>query len=340
MIGARPFSAAGRGLPWLMALGMLTALFVWFGVAPAADALRQASAVGIARYAVLSAAVLCAYSIRWRRVAGGFGWHPPLRRLLSARLAGDAVGALVPSAKLAGEPVRVLFTRQAAAEASTAAAAVAVDRVFEVIGNVLAALVYVAILCVAARDEARSAMLAAGGLMLCALAGLVVLLATLRAGHRPLAALSGEWVRQRLPAPARWLEGVRHFEAQVVAFWQERPREVVAGVLASLLIESLTVLQYVALFAAFSIALDLPTVAAVLLGTGASRASPLPGGLGTLEATQVALVGATAGRPELGFVIAIIVRLHETVLLVAGLAVLAASGVSLARLRVAALAPR
>ena len=77
----------------------------------------------------------------------------------------------------------------------------------------------------------------------------------------------------------------------------------------------------------------------VLLGTGAARAAPTPAGLGALEVTQVALVGAAAGRPELGFVVAMIVRLHETLLLIVGLAVLSAAGLSLGRLRAPAERP-
>jgi len=61
--------------------------------------------------------------------------------------------------------------------------------------------------------------------------------------------------------------------------------------------------------------------------------------LGALEVTQVALVGAAAGRPELGFVVAMIVRLHETLLLIVGLAVLSAAGLSLGRLRAPAERP-
>ena len=55
-----------------------------------------------------------------------------------------------------------------------------------------------------------------------------------------------------------------------------------------------------------------------------------------LEAAQVAVVGAAAGRPDIGFVVGVIVRLHETLLLALGLLVLSYQGMSLARLRAAA----
>jgi hypothetical protein len=46
----------------------------------------------------------------------------------------------------------------------------------------------------------------------------------------------------------------------------------------------------------------------------------------------VLAVGATTGQAELGFVVGIIVRLHETLLLLAGMAALSLLGVSPRRL--------
>ena len=66
--------------------------------------------------------------------------------------------------------------------------------------------------------------------------------------------------------------------------------------------------------------------------TGASRAVPTPAGLGAMEGAQVTLFAATAGRPELGFVVAVVMRLHETLWIAVGLATLTMRGVPPARL--------
>ena len=73
----------------------------------------------------------------------------------------------------------------------------------------------------------------------------------------------------------------------------------------------------------------------LVLGGGMANVAPIPGGLGALEAAQVAIVGAAAGQPEVGFVVGVIVRLHTTLLLALGLGALTYQGVSLARLRLA-----
>jgi hypothetical protein len=47
----------------------------------------------------------------------------------------------------------------------------------------------------------------------------------------------------------------------------------------------------------------------------------------------VAVVAAASGRPDLGFVVGVILRLHETLLLAVGLMVLSYQGMSLTRWR-------
>ena len=132
------------------------------------------------------------------------------------------------------------------------------------------------------------------------------------------------------------MDGVRRVEDHLIDFFREHPRTLLIGVLASLLIEGGCILQYHVLLGAFGIALDLPTLLMVLFGSGVARAVPAPAGLGVLEATQVAVVGATAGRPDIGFIVGVILRLHETLLPAIGLLVLSYHGMSLARLRAAA----
>jgi len=163
-------------------------------------------------------------------------------------------------------------------------------------------------------------------------------LIAIRSGRRPVAWLYA-LVHRLWPRVSRWGGGLRRFEEHVVGFCREHPRDFAAGVALSLVVEAMIVVQYAALFAAFAVSLDLTTLLVVLLGTGVARAAPTPAGLGALEATQVALVGAAAGQPELGFVVAMIVRLHETLLLIVGFAALSAAGLSVARLRAPAERP-
>lgn len=320
----------------VLPLALLTALVWWFGLQPLAQALANVSARGLAAYLLLTAMVVLGYALRWRLVARAVGGCPPFGRLVAARLAGDAVGSLVPSAKLAGEPLRVALARGGNTAAAQATAAVAIDRLLEVIGNMFAVIVYVAVFCrTRGAAVAGHAPLLLAGVMALLVVAIAALLVRLRRGHRPLAILYGVRARAVAPRLANWMDGLRRVEEHLTRFVRQHPRPLLLGVLGSLAIEALIVAQYHVLLAAFGIELDLPTLLLVLLGGGVANIAPVPAGLGALEAAQVAVVGAAAGRPDVGFVVGVIVRFHTTILLALGLGALAYRGVSLARLRLA-----
>ena len=321
---------------FVVPLLLLAALYWWFGLEPIVQAFSHVSARGLAVYLLLSALVVLGYALRWRMVAGAVGGRPLLAQLVAARLAGDAVSALVPSARLAGEPVRVALARGGGSTARSTAA-VAIERILEVIGNMLAVVAYAAIFCsVRGASSSGRAPLALAAAMVLLLAAMAVLVVRLRRRGRPFAWLYGARARRLAPRLAVWMDGLRRVEEHLADFFHQHPRAFVLGVLASLLIEALTIVQYHALLSAFGLALDLPTLVLVLLAGGAAHVVPAPAALGTLEAAQVAAVAAAAGRPDLGFAVGVVVRLHETLLLGLGLAVLSYEGISLARLRLAA----
>lgn len=321
---------------FLLPLLLLATLAWWFGLQSVAQALAQASPSRLALYGALTALVVVGYALRWRMAARATGGDPPLLRLVAARLAGDAVGSIVPSARLAGEPLRVALARSLGTSTARSTAGVAVDRLMEVIGNILAAFVYLSIF-IATRRTAQAGQTPAllGGAMLLSLIGIGALLFRLRRGARPLAPLYGARARAVAPRLRTWMDGVRQVEDHLIEFMRAHRRAFILGVLASLAIEALCIAQYHALLTAFGVGLDLPALLLVLLGSGAARAVPAPAGLGVLEAAQVAAVAAAAGRPDVGFVVGVIVRLHETLLLAVGLLVLSYQGLSLARLRAA-----
>lgn len=315
---------------------LLAGLCWWFGLEPLGRALAHTSPRGLAVYALITALLVLGQALRWRLVARAVGGDPPLDRLVSARLAGDAIGSLVPPGKLAGDPVRVALGRGTDSSTAQSAAGVAIDRLLEMTGNMLAVLAYVTVLATtrgAAPAGRAPAVLA--GVMVLLLIGLTAMLFRLRRGARPLAPLYGARARAVAPRLGRLMDGLRKTEEHLARFFREHPGVLLIGVLSSLLIEGLTVVQYHALLGAFGVELGLPTLLLVLLGSGVARVAPAPAGIGALEAAQVAVLGAAAGRPDLGFVVGMIVRMHETLLLGVGLLVLSYRGMSVARLRAA-----
>jgi len=313
---------------------LLAGLCWWFGIDELLLAARRLDAGLFFVYLSLFVVVLVGYCLRWQLVTRALGSAVPLGSLITARLAGDAVGTLIPSAKLAGEPVRMALVRGPRVSGPDAAAGVALDRVFEVIGNILCVLAYVATFVFLRRmDVVRETPLVLVAALLLVLAALALLLLMLSRGKRPFAFLYGQRARRALPRLSRWMDGLERSEDRLGDLLRLYPRIVPVGIFASLAIEALIIVEYNFLLKAFGLDLDLSTLLLVLLGSGAARAAPTPAGLGALEAGQVTLLTLASGEPSTGFVVGMVLRLHETLAIAAGLLALSFRGVSFAKLR-------
>ncbi len=326
-----------RRLRLLVGAGIVGALFWSFGFDQIGAAVRDVRVGQLAIYAGLAVAATVAYSARWLMVSRAVGSRPSLAGLVAARLAGDAVGSLVPSAKLAGEPVRIALLRAQGISGARASAGVALDRMLEMTGNMLCVVAYIAVF--SATRALGSTQWAAVLLllaMLAGLAGLAVPLVMLRRGQRPLARLYGARRLMAIERLAAWLVALRRTEDHLLEFFRDRAAVFVWGIAASLAIEALVLCEYHFLLAGFGVDTDLPTLLLVLLGSGVARAAPTPAGLGALETGQVAALTLAMGHPETGFVVGMVLRLHETIWMALGLVVLSAQGLSLASLRAAA----
>ena len=311
----------------LLAGAALLAVLAWsFGLDGVWATLRRAAPAQLAVYALLSAAVVSALALRWQRVARAVGNARPLGRFAAARLAGDAVASLLPFTRLGGDPLRAVLAAGPATPLATASAGVAADRLLEILGNLLAVIAYVTVFALSRRATATPAPLALGAMMVAPLVLLVATLVALGRGRRPFAWLYSARMRRHVPRFGRLRDGLARVESHLVEFFGTRRRTAIAGLTLAVGTELLIILQYHALLAAFGVALELPALLLVLLGGGLARAVPTPGALGALEGAQVLAVGAATGRADLGFVVGVLVRLHETVLLAAGLGALALLG--------------
>jgi uncharacterized protein (TIRG00374 family) len=310
-------------------LAVLGLLLLKFGTRDAVTALSHARPGVLCVYGALTALVVVGHALRWRLVARSLGADPPLGLLVQARLGGDAVGALVPSGKLAGEPVRFAVVRKHCGDGPLNAAAVVIDRIIEVLANLACVLVYVGVFAHAQSTRVQGSGLwplaGAAGLFV---ASTIVWIALVQRGLRPLAFLHGPRTRRRFPRFARWAGGIEKMETHLVRFFRSHPGAFARGLVASVCIEALVVLQFHTLFGAFGIHLELPTLLMALVTSGLVRLAPTPGGLGALEAGQVALLQMSSGRGDLGLVVGIVMRLHEMLMVGAGFVALALRGLS------------
>lgn len=322
-------------LSLLGGLGLLVLLFRWYG-SDLHLSFTQLQPTYVLLYLIALPVVVAAYSARWRMLARAIGSPIGLAKLMAARLAGDAVGVLMPSAKVAGDPIRVALVRGDGVSMVSATAGVTLDRLCEVTGNVIAAAAYTMIFITSTQAGPSTAVsdLLASVAFLCG--AVAVPLVMLWRGVRPLAPLY--WVLDGRLAPrwARLLEGARGAESRVMGVFRDHPGSFVAGVGASLLIECLVIVEYQVLLRMCGIALPLSTLLLALVLGGLSRSLPSPAALGALEASQVAAL-TIAGQPAAtGLAVGLLIRLHETLLMAAGLAVCVARGVTPGRLRLLA----
>lgn len=312
-------------LPLVVGLAVLAGLCWRFGLSELALAIRHLSLASLAAYLFLSLGARIGYGLRWDLVASSLGARIPLWRLLRARLAGDAVGALVPSAKLAGEPVRIAMLYADGIAGAEATAGVTVDRLLELIGNLVCVVAYVLVFVFARtfREAPRMLPLLLA-LTVASLAALAIPLFMLHRGHRPLAPFyAWRGLPRRL---ASWAESAREIEDHLLRFFAAHRRAFLLGLAGSLAIELVIVGEYFCLLAAFGVVLPLPLLLLVLLGTGFARAAPTPAGIGVLEAGSVAVLGLAAGQPATGFLIGLVLRLHEALWVAIGMLALSADG--------------
>ena len=303
--------------------GAAAAWVLWRFTADTGQLPRRLVLAAAPVYLALWLSTVMLHAVRWRMVLRRLGTDLPLVRLARLWLAGRAVGSVVPSGTLGGEPVRAQLLTASGMPAASAAGAVALDRSLELAGNMIVGPLCIGgALTLGAGSGTALTIAAVGGLV-----GFALLLAIWIHGMRgdpvlrilatpPAYLLPRRW-RTRLLTEATRADGALH------AVLVEHPGLVPAGVAVSLVIEALHLVELAALFAVFAITVPLPMLLLSSMGIGIAHAVPVAAALGTLEATQVGLF-TVGGEPiATALAVAVAVRLAETLAILTGLACLA-----------------
>ncbi|MCW5892379.1 MAG: flippase-like domain-containing protein [bacterium] len=269
-----------------------------------------------------AAAAVVLYAVRWGMLLAGLGTPVGLGRLTALRAAGQSVSAILPTARLGGDPLRVWLLARSEVPVPPAIASVAVDRALEMGSGAAFAVLFGTIL-VQHGLPALSGIVASLGFGLVALAvGLWVTSRRLGRGDGLVTALARATGLGRLRALRGGLdvmEGAEHAAAGLLAQPRRVRRAFLAGVAANLV----TPLEYWLLLSAFGLPADGVAVVAAIFAAGAAHAMPVPAGIGVLEGGQMWLFGLLGHPPEVGLAVGLAVRLRELVWVVPGLVVLA-----------------
>jgi uncharacterized protein (TIRG00374 family) len=263
-------------------------------------------------------------ALRWRWVLESIGVSLPLPRLMQLWMAARAVGSLIPSGTLAGEPVRAYLLQESAVPLPLAAGSVAIDRTLELAGNMIAAPVCIATALALGAGSLAGTLVAA----LTAGAGLTVLIFVYARAARGAPALTALLGRASGAGgrPDGVLASARRHAVQADAGLQRlvatHPRLVPAGVALSLVIECVQLGELALLYAAFGLIVPLPLLLLSSVGIGVARVVPVSASLGSLEAAQIGIFAIGGRAVGLGLSVGLVLRLAETCRILIGLACL------------------
>jgi len=250
------------------------------------------------------------------------GRVPPFRKLWTARLAGEAVNATTPTASVGGEPVKAFLLRYWVSPVE-GLASVIVDKTAIVLGQGLFGLLglVLARTVVPASGPIVTAMTVLLIVQALALAGFVAvqLMGAAGRGGRLLARFGMGPSRSRQER----LEGL---DRTLATYYRVRRRRLVAGVLVHFVAWTMGSLE---IFLVLNfLGLPVPLLTAMVLescGAAVKFASfMIPGSLGALEGSNVAIFAAFGYGGAMGLTYTLVRRLRELAWASAGMIALAA----------------
>lgn len=293
---------------YLAAAGLLAYALRGVPLGSIRAALSSLSLAQVAALLALNAAVILLMTLRWWLVVRAEAPGLPFLPLAAGRLAVFGISYFTPGPQVGGEPLQILtLQREHGLSFARAAAALLLDKLLELLGNFL----FIALGVCASLRLGRLAEVppwAWGALALAALwPALHILL--LRGGLRPLSLILGSalpGLRKR-----RWMRLLSVSEYLAGAFTRRHPLHLLGALAASLLCWSGMALEYMLILNFLGLHPDLWQGLFGLTASLLAFLLPLPGGLGALEASQVAALGSLGYPAALALSVTLVMRARD-----------------------------
>lgn len=311
-----------RWLPWLVVGAVLLLLYRSVSLDDVLAVLRHLTAVEVVVLIAANALVLLALNGRWWVILKAQGHRLPYLELAGYRLAAFGLSYFTPGPHFGGEPLQVLLVERNQAVPRTAAvAAVTIDKSLELLVNFLF-LVAGVLVVVEVGLLAGNARLAAVAFSVLMLLLPLALLGAIWSGKHPLSAWAGwgerlYFVRSRpkwSSGYARVVAGLRQSEQEATDFCRDSADAFLLAFTVSI-ISWITMLAEYWLMVAF-LGVELSAIQLLVTYTAARIAFllPLPGGLGTLDASLVFSFGALGLDPAVGLSAGLLIHLRNIAL--------------------------
>ncbi len=302
-------------------LGLIAPVLLWLALraVPLRDVWSVTSGLGLAQIAMLIAinlSLILAFAGRWWLILRGQGYHLPYLAVAGYRLAAFGVSYFTPGPQFGGEPLQAYLVKQRHdVPISSATASVALDKLLEMVVN----FTFLAV----------GASLTLRGQVFNYEAGLEGLIFALALPAAPLGFLLAIWAGRRpitsligcLPKPLRRTDAYTKLhrlaaesEAQATQLCRRQPFSMAGALIVSLLAWSLWIAEYWLSLHFLGASLTPLQLISVLTAARLAILMPVPGGLGTLEASQVFIFGTLGLDPAVGLSAALIIRVRDVLL--------------------------
>lgn len=317
-----------RLLRWLFWLALPLLLVILLSILPLGEVwavLASISPLALASLVVFNALVMVLFSSRWWLALRAQGQRLSYLAIFRYRMAAFAISYFTPGTQFGGEPLQVYtVSSRHAVPAAPALASVTLDKLFELLANFTFLVIGVVVIL---RKQLFSDLASGqGGVWAVSLLALpLAYLILLWSGRSPLPWLI-ERIAARLPSKvssrlnARMiLDVVQTAEAQIYDLFHQKPVAILWMVGASMLIWLASLAEYWLALRMLGAHLDLWQAVAALTVSRLAFLTPLPGGLGALEAGQILALQAMGFDPAMGVAISLWIRVRDTALGLLGL---------------------
>ncbi len=303
-------------IPILWLLVILLFGWAWRDISLAAlvNTFRQLSLASLLLLFIVNAGILLLFGSRWWLIVRALG-HPVSYFALAAyRLSAFGVSYFTPGPQFGGEPLQVyLLKKRHDIPTEIGLASVSLDKILELLANftfLMLGVLFIVSQGVFFQEIAGMLIFTSAGIVFFLLAYLVVMLL----GKTPFKRLFILLPPLRRDAPR--LNTIRQTlldaESQIGAFCRQQPHVILQATMLSALIWLAMLGEYALVLHLFGIQTDVLSVLALIVFARLAFLTPLPGGLGALEAGQVYAMQMLGFNPLLGMSISLFVRVRDS----------------------------
>ena len=295
-------------LLWLVALILVVRVFRSFPLNDVWLTLRQLSLGDIVILAAINVLVFALFTSRWWLFLSALGQRIHFLSLFRYRLAGFSLSYFTPGPQFGGEPLQVFLTRERQNVPGTSAvAAITLDKMLELVVNysflILGILLTLKVGLGGGSVSFRVLPFAIGLLCVPVLYFVALWLGITPFG-RLITYLPVHFLQKRRVA-------VVEAEVQIADFIRTKPAVILLAFGISIGAWGLMVFEFWMMTRLIGFPLSFFQVIAALTAARVAFLAPSPGGLGTLEASQVIALQALGFSPALGLSLSLIIRARD-----------------------------